>query len=273
MSGTDTPCYTPAPVFAPRGLRELENLLAQSSPAAYLDVYKKWTRDSFDSERWQWIATKAFFVRLEQAEEEMTDDELARCVRDCIGEDVAMHASRASAELYRCAQIFGATCTVRYNALSTLPPASDSLQRDAMDYYKDYVRIEQDRFGTSNVLFPADYEADVVDFCESSVESQKSYKIFRKSLSETTRHYFPRSGEYASDFTIGMRKACAKRIQSAQTDLERAAINFGFAVELRQDLCGEMVSPIKNLKKLETTAIAFFERDKAALAGAKRPCQ
>ena len=63
MPGTDTESYTPPAPFAPRGLRELKSLLVSAKPSDYLKTYTKWTRENFDAERWQWVATKAFFLK------------------------------------------------------------------------------------------------------------------------------------------------------------------------------------------------------------------
>ena len=267
MPGTDTESYTPPAPFAPRGLRELKSLLVSSKPSDYLKTYTKWTRENFDAERWQWVATKAFFLKLQTSEEGIDDDDLKLDALEAIGADVGMHALRASEELHKCARIFGATCGVVYTETSKLPPSNVALYVDAVAYYDDYAQVEQERFGCSRIQFPPDFEADVLDLSELCIDSANAYKLFRKSISESTKRYFdPRHEGFQSELTEGMTRMFNRRVARSEAALDRAAINFGFAVELRKELGYD----VRLMKKLELSAIAYFEADKLALAGTKR---
>lgn len=269
MSGTDTETYTPPAPFAPRGLQKLKALLVACKPSAYLETYTNWTRENFDAQRWQWVATKAFFLKLQTCDDEITEAELKHFALRAIGEDVGTHTLRASEELRVCARVLGATCAVAKAEASMNMQATTGLHSEALAYYEEYVRIEQERFGANPIQFPAACPAaDVLDLSELCIDSPDAYKIARNSMSDSTKRYFELGEEgYESALSDGLHKMLNRRTKGAEAALHAAASNFGFAVELRD----ELYHTVTGLSKLEISAVEFYTHEQRKLAGTKRP--
>ena len=271
--------YTPPAPFAPRGLQKLKALLVSCKPSAYLETYTNWTRENFDAQRWQWVATKAFFLKLQTCDDEITEAELKHFALRAIGEDVGTHTLRASEELRVCARVLGATCAVAkaegsMQFLTTTGQASfqivatTGLHFEALAYYDEYVRIEQERFGANPIQFPAACPAaDVLDLSELCIDSPDAYKIARNSMSDSTKRYFELGEEgYESALSDGLHKMLNCRTKGAEAALHAAASNFGFAVELRD----ELYHTVTGLSKLEISAVEFYTHEQRKLAGTKR---
>ena len=261
--------YTPPAPFAPRGLQKLKALLVSCKPSAYLETYTNWTRENFDAQRWQWVATKAFFLKLQTCDDEITEAELKHFALRAIGEDVGTHTLRASEELRVCARVLGATCAVAKAEASINMQATTGLHSEALAYYDEYVRIEQERFGANPIQFPAACPAaDVLDLSELCIDSPDAYKIARNSMSDSTKRYFEFGEEgYESALSDGLHKMLNCRTKGAEAALHAAASNFGFAVELRD----ELYHTVTGLSKLEISAVEFYTHEQRKLAGTKRP--
>ena len=261
--------YTPPAPFAPRGLQKLKALLVSCKPSAYLETYTNWTRENFDAQRWQWVATKAFFLKLQTCDDEITEAELKHFALRAIGEDVGTHTLRASEELRVCARVLGATCAVAKAEASINMQATTGLHSEALAYYDEYVRIEQERFGANPIQFPAACPAaDVLDLSELCIDSPDAYKIARNSMSDSTKRYFEFGEEgYESALSDGLHKMLNCRTKGAEAALHSAASNFGFAVELRD----ELYHTVTGLSKLEISAVEFYTHEQRKLAGTKRP--